>query len=285
MTAFYRFQNWTMVITVIFLITISSNLDFGDKFVIQVDSSSGVWQVDLSWIFGVIIAVAGAGMAELATNKAANNTSYRKWLNGGRSVEGHWYLRTFKNEDEGEKDSSLLQDGIAHIFYDHASKEFAVETTRLDHENNSYVTTSEAASIRTSGPKIRYLNFFRLRGPRFVGSDEYTSISGFSSGVFIRSHERSSHPVILEADISVEREPITRRQQGQRIPDGTCKLMFEVFGDQWLRNYLLRMKDFNHSQPEKNTDAMNLLLQHQKLSNNEKSRLREYLNEVDGDKI
>lgn len=182
-------------------------------------------------IIGLVFATAGASLAHLVANYALKQYKIRRWIMGRKHIEGHWQLITEPTSEEDE-DSPLLHPGVVNIGFDPMSFEYTVRTARLNQNDKEYWTISEVAHIRTTGPNIRYLNFFNTY------DKDFKSCNGFSSGVFISSDRFHKIPNRLEAAISVEMDCFTRNQHGKRIPDREVDRRKKDNQENWILDYL-----------------------------------------------
>ena len=222
-----RFQRWVMLTAAILVITVAYKL-----WPVSAAGPSGQPNSQTPYlpIIAIVLSVTAAVIAQLVTDLLFKSLLVRRAIMGRKHVEGHWLLLT--NSTDADDVSPLLRPAIAYMSYDTSSQEFRVVSTRLNEKLESYETASEVAHLRTSGPKIRYLNFFKL------GADCHTNCYGFSAGEFPPTSAFGSAPNKLSANISVESDGKTRKQSANRIDDSICEQWFKKYGESWLSMYL-----------------------------------------------
>lgn len=227
-----RFQTWFMLITAVIIMTISNEVSFeGNNPEDNNPQGMAIFQI----LLPIVLSLTGAAIAEKLSQYLFKYMWVRKTIMGSKFVEGHWILKTTPHKDEQDNSSPLLYPAVAHMSYDHTSQEFRVETTRISHDGKRFTTLSEVAHVRTTGPTIRYLNFFKLSGPH------YDPRYGFSSGKFIQKHQYAKMPINFDADISVQEEGNMRRQFGRRISDREAGKFYKKFGHDWVEEYLKKL--------------------------------------------
>lgn len=230
MRKIYRWHTFIVTTTALVFLALSYKLDLG-KYVIGIPHPYE--------IIGLVLAIGGATIANTFSYLIFNIYGVRKWIMGCKHVEGHWEIHTV-SEDK-EKSSPLLNPGIAYMQFDVKSHEFCVKTTRLGADGISYETISEVAHIRTSGPDVRYLNFFKITAPIHISS------FGFSSGKFICTNHFAKIPNRIEASMNAENQLETQRQYADRIPDTTVKKLYKesknISVDEWMKVYLRNIID------------------------------------------
>ncbi|SPF81348.1 hypothetical protein [Pseudoprimorskyibacter insulae] len=182
-------------------------------------------------VFSITIAILGGALVRFVSMYLLRKYRVRKFVMGAKHVEGHWLLHTRPGEHIGS-DNSLFYPGVALIKYSIDNQETVVVTTRLTESLGTFRTISEVAHLRTSGPIVRYLNFFDFNGENYQGK------RGFSNGKFVPTDFFRAAPRYLEASISTEGSGETFRQEGIRIPDGKAKRFELKYGDEWVKKYL-----------------------------------------------
>lgn len=257
-----QWRSWIMLIVVAVVVTAGNRLSIFSAS----EDAEGLAKLLLNdglGFIGIVVALSAAAVAGYITDKLFKKPAIRKYIMGSKYIEGHWLLVTVPSQHD-DNESILLQPGIAYMSYEHVSQEFRVETTRLSKTVNVCVTQSEVAHVRTSGPKIRYLNYFKLSG------EQYEHRYGFSSGDFSSGHSMAKFPHFFEADISVQNEGVTRRQFAIRIADKTVTENYKKYGEAWTSKFLEQYQIIEKSSsPKERQVALGRLLGTHELSGEE----------------
>lgn len=222
-----KFQTWLMVAVVVII------LSYGMDSLRNIDVTGDQY---LDKFLLVLFSFLAASLAGNFATILFRFSYIRSVIMGSKYVEGHWLILTAPSKSDKET-SPLLKPGILYLSYDRSCQEIRVQTTRLGDNGNIYTTQSEVAHIRVSGPKIRYLNYFKLSG------STYESQNGFSAGEFATIHGFLQRPITFEADISTQNENVTRRQFGMKISSNVVRKYYKQFGTNWIKYLLYELRE------------------------------------------
>lgn len=198
---------------------------------------SGIHIVDevLPAFLATILLLASLYIARTISSWVVSNENVRAYILKENYVEGFWYLKTDPLENsEKDKASPLSPDGVLWLRYVPKDGDFAVITTRLDQNGESYQVPSKLIHMREEQQRLLYVNYF------VIEHEGEHPIEGVSKGRFVPSGT-SKIKDRLDAYIFTEGEE-TRHQGANRISekeiDNYKKLALENECNNWMEEFL-----------------------------------------------